>query len=69
MPFVLEGPKWVNPAYGTAVTVNWSFADNPAFDTTVDFDATITGSFRDLDGGRGRPGPFKNPTKSVGICG
>jgi Ca2+-binding RTX toxin-like protein len=56
MPYVLNGVKWGSATNGTAATVNWSFADNGALDTQLaqtypgytDFDATISGSFRDI---------------------
>ena len=56
MPYVLNGVKWGSATNGTAATVNWSFADNPALDTQLaqtysgytDFDASISGSFRDI---------------------
>jgi Ca2+-binding RTX toxin-like protein len=56
VPYVLNGVKWGSATNGTAATVNWSFADNGALDTQLaqqysgytDFDATITGSFRDI---------------------
>ncbi len=55
MPYVLNGPKWGDPTYGTSATVSWSFADldlDPqlaqSYPGYPDFDATITGGFRDL---------------------
>jgi Ca2+-binding RTX toxin-like protein len=54
VPFILTGPKWGSSTYGTGITVTWSFADfnlDPQLAETYggypDFDATITGSFRD----------------------
>jgi Ca2+-binding RTX toxin-like protein len=55
VPYVLNGPKWGDPTYGTTATVTWSFADLDSVDQQLvqtyaqypDFDTTISGGARD----------------------
>jgi Ca2+-binding RTX toxin-like protein len=55
MPYVLNGPKWGDPTYGTSATVTWSFADLDSVDQQLaqtyngypDFDATISSNWQD----------------------